>query len=145
MAAPPARSSPERSIVNMGTDLIEVTEVKVLGHYRLRLTFSDGRVGDGGVSDVRDKGNMFADLRDPDYFAQVRVDPEVGTIAWPNGLDFAPERLYLEAVPAGPILVFDSDALAHRLRELATGLLKLLGALADSIRYCLESRSRTRV
>jgi len=87
--------------VTMDADLIEVTGVKVLGHYRLRLTFSDGRVGDVDVSDIRDKGNLFEDLRDPGYFAQVRVDPEVGTIAWPNGLDLAPERLYREAAPSG--------------------------------------------
>ena len=86
----------------MGADLIEVTDVTVLGHYRLRLTFSDGYVGDVDVSDIRDKGNLFADLHNPKYFAQVRVDPEVGTIAWPNGLDLAPERLYREAtVPSG--------------------------------------------
>jgi hypothetical protein len=88
--------------MTMGADLIEVTDVKVLGHYRLRLTFSDGYVGDVDVSDIRDKGNLFADLHNPKYFAQVRVDPEVGTIAWPNGLDLAPERLYREAtVPSG--------------------------------------------
>jgi hypothetical protein len=83
----------------MDADLIEITDVKVLGHYRLRLTFSDGRVGDVDVSDIRNKGNLFEDLRDPDYFSQVRVDPEVGTVAWPNGLDLAPERLYREAAP----------------------------------------------
>jgi Protein of unknown function (DUF2442) len=87
----------------MGADLIEVTDVTVLGHYRLRLRFSDGYVGDVDVSDIRDKGNLFADLHDPKYFAQVRVDPEVGTIVWPNGLDLAPERLYREAIPpSGP-------------------------------------------
>ena len=37
----------------MAADLIEVTGVKVLGHYRLRLTFSDGRVGDVDVSPAR--------------------------------------------------------------------------------------------
>jgi Protein of unknown function (DUF2442)/Domain of unknown function (DUF4160) len=100
-AAHLARSRREGSIVTMDADLIEVTDVKVLGHYRLRLTFSDGRVGDVDVSDIRDKGNLFEDLRDPDYFVQVRVDPEVGTIAWPNGLDLALERLYREAAPSG--------------------------------------------
>ena len=36
-------------------------------------------------------------LRDAAYFAQVRVDAESGTIAWPNGIDLAPEPLYEEA------------------------------------------------
>jgi len=36
-------------------------------------------------------------LRDAAYFAQVRVDAEAGTIAWPNGIDLAPEPLYEEA------------------------------------------------
>jgi hypothetical protein len=36
---------------------------------------------------------MCAPLRDVDRFADVRLDPEIGTIAWPNGADFAPEFL----------------------------------------------------
>jgi hypothetical protein len=34
---------------------------------------------------------------DPAYFAQVHIDPEAGTIAWPNGVDLVPEPLYEEA------------------------------------------------
>jgi len=37
---------------------------------------------------------VFAPLRDPAYFAQVRVDPELGTVAWPNGADLDPDVLY---------------------------------------------------
>jgi hypothetical protein len=40
---------------------------------------------------------VFEPLRDPTYFAWVRVDPEAGTITWPNGTDTAPEPLYEEA------------------------------------------------
>jgi hypothetical protein len=36
-------------------------------------------------------------LADAGFFAKVQVDPEAGTIAWPNGIDFAPEPLYAEA------------------------------------------------
>ena len=36
-------------------------------------------------------GEVFEPLQDPDYFKRVRVDPDVHTIVWPNGADFAPE------------------------------------------------------
>jgi hypothetical protein len=42
-------------------------------------------------------GGVFEPLRDRDFFARVAVDSEAGTIAWPGGLDMAPEPLYAEA------------------------------------------------
>jgi len=36
---------------------------------------------------------VFLPLRDPAFFAQVRLNEETGTIEWPNGADFAPEFL----------------------------------------------------
>ncbi len=40
---------------------------------------------------------VFEPLRDPSYFARVRIDPELGTIGWPNVADMAPEPLYTAA------------------------------------------------
>ena len=76
--------------------LVDITGVEVLGDYRLRLTFEDGTVGDVDFSG-RDWRGVFEALRDPEYFARVTVDPEAGTITWPDGLDMAPEPLYAEA------------------------------------------------
>lgn len=42
----------------------------------------------------------FVPLRDLSYFAQVRVDPEAGTIVWPNGADLDPLVLYGDFAPA---------------------------------------------
>lgn len=39
---------------------------------------------------------MFEPLADPSVFAQVSVNPELRTITWPNGADFAPEFLYTQ-------------------------------------------------
>ena len=78
------------------TELVDITGVEVLAPHKLRLTFADGTVGD--VSFANDEWpGVLQPLRDPDYFAQVRVDPESGTIAWPNGVDLAPEPLLEEA------------------------------------------------
>ena len=76
--------------------LVDVTAVELIGDYRLRLTFADRTVGDVDFSRRAWKG-VFEPLRDPAYFAQVRVDSQAGTISWPDGLDMAPEPLYAEA------------------------------------------------
>ena len=34
------------------------------------------------------------DLRDLEVFNQVRIDPEVETLVWPNGADFDPATLH---------------------------------------------------
>jgi Protein of unknown function (DUF2442) len=76
--------------------LYDVTAVEVIGDYRLRLTFDDGTVGDVDFT-AREWRGVFESLRDAAFFARVQVDPEAGTITWPDGLDMAPEPLYEEA------------------------------------------------
>jgi Protein of unknown function (DUF2442) len=73
--------------------VITVRRIEPLGGYRLRLTFSDGLVGELEV-DPRERGPMFEPLVDPAYFRAVRVSRAAGTIVWPNGLDLAPETLH---------------------------------------------------
>lgn len=76
--------------------LIDVIDVEVIGDHRLRLTFEDGLVGEIDFTG-RHWRRVFAPLADPAFFAQVRVDPALGTVAWPNGADMAPETLYERA------------------------------------------------
>jgi hypothetical protein len=76
--------------------LVDITAVAVIGDYRLRLTFADGTVGDVDFAGREWRG-VFEPLADPSYFARVAVDPDAGTITWPNGTDMAPEPLYEEA------------------------------------------------
>ena len=76
--------------------LVDVSAVEVVGDFRLRLTFEDGTVGEVDFAERVWRG-VFEPLGDPAYSARVRVDPESGTIAWPNGVDMAPEPLYEQA------------------------------------------------
>jgi hypothetical protein len=78
----------------------EITAVEHLGGHRLRLTFADGFVGDVDLADrfARPWGPMLEPLRDASYFARVSVDPELGTVVWPNGADLAPDVLHEQAL-----------------------------------------------
>jgi len=71
----------------------DITDVAVPRHGTLRLTFADGLVGEVDVLE-RMRGPVFDCLRTPERFAEVRVDPELGTVCWPNGADLAPDTLY---------------------------------------------------
>jgi hypothetical protein len=73
-----------------------VVGAAVVGDHVLRLLFSDGTVGDIVFSAERWTG-VLAPLNDSAYFAEVMVDPEAGTLAWPDGIDLAPEPLYEQA------------------------------------------------
>jgi len=86
----------------MVAPLYDVIAVEVLAHYRLRLTFEDGLVGDVDLSHLRKAGGVFEALQDPSTFNRARVDPEIGTVTWPNGADLAPEVLY-EKAGANPL------------------------------------------
>jgi hypothetical protein len=74
--------------------LADIVEVRPLGGYRLFLRFDDGASGDIDLeSFVRFEG-VFAPLRDPKMFAQVRVNVDLGTIVWPNGADLCADVLH---------------------------------------------------
>lgn len=71
----------------------DITEVAVVRHGVVALTFADGLRGEVEILD-RMRGPVFAEARTPDGFAEVGVDPEIGTIVWPGGADLAPDTLY---------------------------------------------------
>jgi hypothetical protein len=74
--------------------IVDVTRVDVLKGCRLRLEFDDGTAGEVDISELVSFAGVFAPLRDPVAFRQVRVDPELGTIAWPDGADIDPFVLH---------------------------------------------------
>jgi len=80
--------------------MLRVTDVECLDGYRLRVSFSDGVVRNIDCSFLL-RGALGEQLRDLEYFRQVRVDHEARTIVWPNGLDPAPELLHDAGEPSG--------------------------------------------
>lgn len=75
--------------------LPRVTQVKVVGSFRVALTFTDGTQGVADLSPlIGGRGGIFHALQDPAFFGQVAVDPDAGTLVWPNGADLDPDMLY---------------------------------------------------
>jgi hypothetical protein len=73
--------------------LNDIVEARPLGGYRLYLRYADGAAGEIDLAPLLRFTGVFEPLRDPAYFALVRVDPDAGTIAWPNGADLCPDVL----------------------------------------------------
>lgn len=72
-----------------------IIDARHAGDYRVWLRFADGLTGE--IDLERELwGPAFEHLKDAAEFARLRFDPELGTIVWPNGADFAPEFLYDE-------------------------------------------------
>jgi hypothetical protein len=73
--------------------ILHVIEAKYVRDYVIWLRFNDG--AEGEIDLERElEGEVFGPLRDKQLFRKFRVDPELGTIAWENGADLAPEFLY---------------------------------------------------
>lgn len=77
--------------------LPRVKDVHYLGDYRLELFFTDGTHGELDFrARIVGRGGVFKPLQEVEFFRQVSVDPEAGTLVWPNGVDFCPDVLYSE-------------------------------------------------
>ena len=74
--------------------LKDIVAVSPLPGYQLDLRFEDGIAGRLNISQLIEFSGIFEPLQDFDYFAQVRVNPELGTIEWPNEADLDPDVLY---------------------------------------------------
>lgn len=92
--------------------LIDVIQVKALTNYRLQLTFEDGVTGEVDVSELIEFNGVFAPLKEQDYFKQVRVNPDIGTICWPNEADLDPDVLYA-LVSGEPISEFSIPSISQ--------------------------------
>lgn len=73
--------------------LLDVIDARYVRDFTVWIKFEDGAEGEVDLS-AELYGPVFEPLRDVEYFKQFRVDPELGTISWPNGADLAPEFLY---------------------------------------------------
>ena len=69
-----------------------VVEARHVSGHTVWLRFEDGAAGEIDLT-AELYGPIFEPLRDIEAFRQLYVHPELKTLVWPNGADFAPEFL----------------------------------------------------
>ena len=72
-----------------------VSRVAALPNFVLQLEFVDGRSATFDVSPYLHIP-VFEPLKETAYFSRIKVDH--GTVAWPGGIDFDPDTLYLDSL-----------------------------------------------
>jgi len=69
-------------------------------NHTLTLTWSDGISAIVDMSPVMAKGNVFAPMRDADYFVgEMRIAADRLGLEWPNRVDFSADGLRFRAFP----------------------------------------------
>jgi len=85
----------------MAHAIYRVVSFEKVAPFTLKVLFDDGA---SQVIDFRPvlKGELYGPLQNQSLFDQVRIDPEVHTLVWPNGADFDPAILHnwSESLPA---------------------------------------------
>jgi hypothetical protein len=77
----------------MNHRICRIESFQIVGAFTLRLHFDDGMVQTIDFSPIL-VGELYGPLRERALFDQVKLDPEVHTVVWPNGADFDPATLH---------------------------------------------------
>jgi hypothetical protein len=77
----------------MNHPIYRVRSFEIVTDYTLRVRFNDDTEQTIDFRPIL-AGEIYGPLRDVTLFDQVRIDPEVHTLVWPNGADFDPATLH---------------------------------------------------
>ena len=72
--------------------LPRIADARYAEGHTIWLRFADGAEGEVNLEGELD-GDVFEPLKDKEYFKAFQLHPELRTVVWPNGADFAPEFL----------------------------------------------------
>lgn len=73
--------------------IYHIMEFEITAPYTLRIKFDDNTEQTINFEPVL-HGEIYSPLRDLSVFDQVRLDPEVRILVWPNDADFDPADLH---------------------------------------------------
>ena len=73
--------------------IYRVESFEIVAPYTLRIRFDDATEQTINFEPVL-TGELFGPLRELSLFEEVKIDPEVHTLVWPNGSDFEAATLH---------------------------------------------------
>ena len=77
----------------MSHPIYRVRSLEIVTPYTLRVRVDDNTEQTIDFRPIL-AGELYGPLWNADVFNQVRIDPEVHTLVWPNGADFDPATLH---------------------------------------------------
>ncbi|NUO79602.1 DUF2442 domain-containing protein [candidate division KSB1 bacterium] len=101
-------------------EIYTVSDFEVVAPYTLRIRFNDDSVKRIDFWPML-RGELYGPLRDLDFFNQVRLDADAGTLVWPNEADFDPATLHdWDSVGEAMIAMANSWPEPHRHNDAST-------------------------
>jgi hypothetical protein len=70
------------------------------GGHKIEVIFDDGKKGVIDFAKYLRRGGVFERFKDRDFFQSFTINEDLGTLAWQDEIDIAPETLYAEATGA---------------------------------------------
>jgi hypothetical protein len=76
-----------------------IKEITGVIPYRIKLKFNTGETREVDLEEKlkewsKTPGSIYRQLLEPEYFKGVKLNTEIETIYWDNGIDFCPDVLY---------------------------------------------------
>lgn len=76
-----------------------IKEIKGVAPYKVRLRFNTGEIKEVDLEEKlnewsKSPDSIYRQLLEPDYFKKVKLNTEMETIYWDNGIDLCPDVLY---------------------------------------------------
>ncbi|HPM45769.1 MAG TPA: DUF2442 domain-containing protein [bacterium] len=72
----------------------DIKKAVYLGGYKIKLFFRDKKIGIVDFENYPPRKGVFEKFKEIEFFKQFYIDPDFNVLAWPGGIDIAPETIY---------------------------------------------------
>jgi hypothetical protein len=73
--------------------LYQIRSARIVGNATIALTWDDGASTTADFSQLIEREGVFSQLRDPEAFASVTLDPSGRFLSWPGDIDVCADAL----------------------------------------------------